>query len=119
MKKIFNILTLILIFFNPALAGDAEDKYWDTYADRIVKNSHICEYEAEKNGEFNSNIFDQCNYAMNKIEKIRHESAVAKDKNECDSMRRKIENSKMNAGSNVGNFLLGMLNQSMQNMACY
>jgi len=23
-KKIFNILTLILIFFNPALAGDAE-----------------------------------------------------------------------------------------------
>jgi len=56
---------------------------------------------------------------MNKIEKIRHESAVAKDKNECDSMRRKIENSKMNAGSNVGNFLLGMLNQSMQNMACY
>ena len=119
MKKIFNILTLILIFFNPALAGDAEDKYWTHTQIESLKIVIYVNMKLKKNGEFNSNIFDQCNYAMNKIEKIRHESAVAKDKNECDSMRRKIENSKMNAGSNVGNFLLGMLNQSMQNMACY
>jgi len=37
---------------------------------------------------------------------------------DCQDVRRKIANSKANAGSNVGNFLLGMLEHKMEDMAC-
>jgi hypothetical protein len=118
MKKLLGIVVLTLFCCTVALAGSAERKYWETYAERSIANSRICVEEAKANGDFNSEIFQTCRDAYHESEKIRLELIEARDDRECESMRRRIENSNASAGSNAGNFLLGMLERQMEDMAC-
>ncbi len=119
MKKLFLYVFLGLLWCNVVLAASAEEKYWKTYSERNIANSKICQEEALASGEWNSEIFQTCRDAYHTSEKIRLELIEARDDKECESMRRRIENSNANVGSDVGNFLLGMLEAQMEDMACY
>tara|TARA_B110000503_G_C7047025_1_gene370657 strand:+ start:245 stop:601 length:357 start_codon:yes stop_codon:yes gene_type:complete len=118
MNKILILILSILLFPTYSFAGPAEELYYKNYAKRMVADSRFCEKEAEASGTFDANIFDRCNAERAKLEKLRHEMAIAKDKAECESIRRRIQNSG-NVGSDAGNFLQGVLNGKMESMACY
>jgi len=119
MKKILIGLLINIAFIVSASAGPAEDKYWEETADRMIESGRICSDEAHKTGQFNSDVFSSCMATAREIDRELLEAVRAKDEKDCDSMRARINNSTARAKSNAGNFLLGMLERQMENMACY
>ena len=120
MKKIFIGLIIVnLTFVVSVFAGPAEDKYWEEYADRLIERGRICSEEADTTGKFNSDVFSSCMEIAGELDRELLEVVRAKDERDCDSMRERINNSKARVKSNAGNFLLGMLERQMENMACY
>lgn len=119
MKKILIGLLINLAFIVSVSAGPAEDKYWDEYSKRLIDTRKICTEEANKSGSFNSEVFDECTDLADAYEKDLLQAVRAKDEKDCDSMKARINNSKARAKSNAGNFLLGMLERQMEDMACY
>jgi len=118
-KKIFIGLLINLIFVLSVYAGTAEDKYWEEYANRMIESGRICSEEAHNTGQFNRDVFSSCMETARELDRELLEAVRAKDEKDCDSMRERISNSKARLKSNAGNFLLGMLERQMENMACY
>ena len=118
MKKILILLFIITVLTNP-LFSMTEEEYWDTYADRTMKNIKFCRAEAKKNSSFDDDIYDSCSNAWRKAEEIRLEIITKRKDQKCASMRAQIENSRgQTAGSDTANFLMGMLNAYMEDEAC-
>jgi hypothetical protein len=114
---------LIFLFITTILTNTSfsmtEDEYWDTYADRVIKNTDFCLTEANKSSSFDDDIYDSCNNAFNKADKIRLEIIRKRQDQKCAAMREQIENSRgQSVGSNTTNFLMGMLNSYMEDEAC-
>ena len=119
MKKILVGLFINFFFIINVFAGPAEDKYWEEYSDRLIESGRICRDESHKTGQFNSDVFSSCMAMARELERDLLETVRAKDERDCDSMRARINNSKARAKSDAGNFLLGMLERQMEDMACY
>ena len=114
----------MIVFLGLLLSGNAnamtEDEYWDTYAERMIEGSKVCEEEAEKNGSFNNEVYSACFDAWGKLNKIKLEMIEKRKADRCASVRARIESTKgQSAGSDSANFLMGMLNAYMEDEACY
>ena len=119
MKKTFFFLLINLILIPNLKAGSLQEDWAKDIEIYQAGVRQCADVYAQKSGSFNSEHYRECVDEFNRLNNARIEARELARKNRCDSMRQKIESTRnYSAGSDVGNFLMGMLNSYMEDEAC-
>jgi len=115
-NKILVTLVLLLLLNS---SSNAEET-WKKDAQIYMKGTRQCsEVYAYRSGSYNEDDFFECVNTFKAMDNARIEARENSNKEKCEAARRKNANTKGSTSlSNAENFLLGVLGEASEDMAC-
>ena len=118
MKKLLSILVLGLLLTNNTNAGTLEED-WARDTEIYMEGIKKCQEYAQQSGSWNSEQFTMCTTKFKEMDNARIKRREAVRNQKCKAARETNSNTSGSAGlSNAENFLLGMMGQLSEDIAC-